>query len=102
MTPDSQSNFADTIRENHGCNSSCLRSITVTVELGNGLRWRGAVEVFALHDHCKTSIAYAWTYRSRGRDEIVTVLGIPPIDSAQAAVKSVLGSATEPRPATAT
>lgn len=95
-----QQNFEETIKANHGCHSSCLRSLMVTVELGDQLRWRGAVEVFALHDHPKTAIAYAWTYRSRGRDEIVTVLGIPPIDSAQAAVKSVIGSTGETSPAT--
>ena len=93
MTPDAQRSFEETIRANHGCDSCCLRSITVKVELGNQLRWRGAVEVFALYDHPKTAIAYAWTYRSGGRDKIVTVLGIPPIDSAQAAVKSVIDSA---------
>ena len=93
MMPDPQRNFEEAIRANHGCNSCCLRSITVTVEFGNQLRWRGTVEVFALHDHSKTTIAYAWTYRSGGRDKIVTVLGIPPIDSAQAAVKSVIDSA---------
>lgn len=90
-----QQNFEETIRVNHGCSSSCLRSITVTVDLGDQLRWRGPVEVFVLHDHSKTSIAYAWTYRSKGQDKIVTVLGVPPIDSAEAAVKSVIGSAME-------
>jgi hypothetical protein len=96
-----QRDFEDTIKENHGCSSRCLRSINVTVDLGDELRWRGPVEVFVLHDHPKTSIAYAWSYRSRGRDKIVTVLGIHPIDSAQAAVKSVIGNSGETKPATA-
>lgn len=102
MMPDAPQNFEETIRANYGCSSCSLRSLTVTVELGNHLRWRGAVEVFALYDHPKTTIAYGWTYRSRGRDKIVTVLGIPPIDSAQAAVKSVMDTAQgETKPATA-
>ena len=90
-----QRDFEETIKANHGCSSSCLRSISVTVDLGGQLRWRGPVEVFVLHDHPKTSIAYAWTYRSKGQDKIVTVLGVHPIDSAQAAVKSVIGNPLE-------
>ena len=89
--PDSHWQFEEAIRANHGCDSYWLRSTTATVELGNGLRWRGPVEVFALFHHPKASVVFAWTYRDRGQDEIVTVLGIHPIDSAQAAVKSVIG-----------
>jgi hypothetical protein len=90
--PDLYWKFEEAIRANHGCDSYWLKSTTVTVELGDQLRWRGAVEVFALYNHPKTSIAYAWTYRGGGREKIVTVLGIHPIDSAQAAVKSVIGN----------
>ena len=89
--PDPHRKFEDAIKENYGCSSHWLRSITVAVDLGNQLRWRDVVQVFALHDYVKAEIAYAWTYRSRGEDKVVTVLGIPPIDSAQAAVKSVIG-----------
>ena len=89
--PDPHWKFEEAIRANHGCDSYWLRSITVTVKLRDHLRWRGAVEVFALYDHAKARIAYAWTYRGGGRDKIVTVLGIHPIDSAQAALKSVIG-----------
>jgi hypothetical protein len=90
--PDLHWKFEEAIRANHGCDSCWLRSVTVTVELRDHLRWRGAVEVFALYNHPKASIAYAWTYRGGGREKIVTVLGIHPIDSAQAAVKSVIGN----------
>lgn len=83
--------FEEAIKENYGCNSHWLRSITVAVDLGNQLRWRDIVQVFCLHDYVKAEIAYAWTYRARGEDKVVTVLGVPPIDSAQAAVKSVIG-----------
>lgn len=89
--PDPHWNFQEAIRANHGCDSYWIRSLTVTIKLGDQLRWRGAVEIFALYDSAKASIAYAWTYRDRGREKIATVLGIHPIDSAEAAVKSVIG-----------
>ncbi len=90
--PDPHLKFKEAIRVNHGCDSHWLRSLTVAVKLSDRLRWRGVVEVFALYDNPRVGIAYAWTYRVGGREEIVTVLGVHPIDSAQAAVKSVIGS----------
>jgi hypothetical protein len=90
--PDADWKFQEAIREQHHCDSCWLRSVNVTVNLGDQLRWRGAVEVFGLSNFPKASIAYAWTYRGGGREKIVTVLGVHPIDSAQAAVKSVIGN----------
>jgi hypothetical protein len=52
--------------------------------------WRGDVEVFDLAGHPKAKRAYAWSH-SDGPDDkderFVTVLALPPVDSAQSAVK---------------
>ena len=88
---DPHSRFKEAIKEQCGYDAHWLRSVLVNVRFGNQLSWRGTVEVFGFHDHPKTSIAYAWIYRGGGQEKIAAVLGIPPIDSAQTAVKSVLG-----------
>jgi hypothetical protein len=49
--------------------------------------WRGTVEVFDLVGHPKARRAYAWTYRDGDQNKTIPVLGIPPVDSPQSAVK---------------
>jgi len=47
--------------------------------------WNGDVEVFDLIGHPKAKRAYGWTYGEP--EEFITILELPPVDSAQAAVK---------------
>ena len=49
--------------------------------------WQGTVEIFDLIGHPKAKRAYAWTYRDGDQNKIIVVLGIPPVDSPQNAVK---------------
>ena len=51
------------------------------------IAWQGTVEVFDLIGHPKAKRAYAWTYRDGDQNKTVAVLGIPPVDSPQTAVR---------------
>jgi hypothetical protein len=42
--------------------------------------------------HPKAKRAYAWTYRDGDQDKTMAVLGIPPVDSPQAAVKVAIAA----------
>ena len=64
----------------------------VTEEFEGQTAWQGTVEVFDLIGHSKAKRAYAWTYRDGDQDKTVTVLGIPPVDSPQNAVKMAIAS----------
>ena len=48
--------------------------------------------MFALIGHPKAKYAYAWTYRDDDQNETTVVLKIPPVDSAQTAVKVATAS----------
>jgi hypothetical protein len=52
--------------------------------------WQGTVEVFDLIDHPKSKRAYAWTYRQGDQNKSVAVLGMPPVDSPQTAVRAAI------------
>lgn len=55
--------------------------------------WDGEVEVFDLNGHPKAKKCYAWGYRTEtGEWEYVTVLEIPPVDSAKMAVKIAIAA----------
>lgn len=52
--------------------------------------WRGKVEVFNLKGHPKAKCAYGWAHRDGQNDKgerFVTVLEIPPVDSALTAMQ---------------
>ena len=51
------------------------------------IAWQATVEVFDLIPHPKAKRAYAWTYRDGDQNKTVAVLGIPPVDSPQTAVR---------------
>ena len=77
------------IRDLHGCDSTWLRSEPVRETFEGQTVWDGAVEVFALIDHPKASVAYAWAHETdAGGKRYVAVLNVPPIASAVDAVRA--------------
>jgi len=76
----------------YGVDSQHVESVPVTEEFEGQTAWQGTVEVFDLIGHSKAKRAYAWTYRDGDQDKTVTLLGIPPVDSPQNAVKMAIAS----------
>lgn len=79
----------------HGCDSKHLESVPVEEVFQGTTIWRGVVEVFSVTGHARASRCYAWSHRIGRNDEgerAVAVIGIPPVDSAQAAVKVAIAS----------
>ena len=52
----------------------------------------GAVEVFRLTGHPKAKRCYAWSFTEGKETRFVTVLEIPPVESAQTAVRAAIAS----------
>jgi hypothetical protein len=80
------------IRETHGCGSKHVESVTVKEVFEGQIAWEGTVEVFYLVGHPESTWAYAWSYRDGDQNKSVAVLGIPPVDSPQMAVKIAIAS----------
>ncbi len=74
----------------HKADSTWVESVPVREVFQGRLIWEGPVEVFTLTGHPKAKRAYAWSHKS-GKDDsgerFVAVLEIPPVESAQDAVK---------------
>jgi hypothetical protein len=51
-----------------------------------------AVEVFRLTGHPKAKRCYAWSFTEGKETRFVTVLEIPPVESAQTAVRAAIAS----------
>jgi hypothetical protein len=86
------------IRETHGCESLHVESVPIVEQFEGRVAWDGTVEVFDLVGHPKAKRAYAWSYRDGDQNKTIAVLGIPPVDSPQTAVKVSIASKARQKP----
>lgn len=76
----------------HGCASRHLESAPVHEVFGGQTVWDGVVEVFDLTGHPKAKRCYAWSYQDGKETRYVAVLELPPVESAQTAVRVAIAS----------
>ncbi len=82
----------DAIETMHRCKAVHFASEMV-VELFRGeVAWDGIVETFDLTGHSKAKRCHAWSYEDKGETQFVTVLELPPVDSAEMAVKVAIAA----------
>lgn len=80
----------------HHCTALHAQSVPV-IELFHGeVAWDGVVEAFEITGHPRAKRCYAWSYPENGEDQYVTVLEIPPVDSAETAVKIAIAATSKP------
>jgi hypothetical protein len=80
-------NLREAVETMHKCKARHVESKPV-IELFRGtVAWDGVVEAFELTGHPHAKRCYAWSYTDKGEPQYVTVLEIPPVDSAETAVK---------------
>lgn len=80
----------DAIRELYGCEADHVESVPVTETFQGRTVWEGEVEVFNIRGHPKAKRAYAWSHRTEEGKRYVAVLELPPVDSAQTAVRAAI------------
>ncbi len=83
------------ISQLHKCDSRHLESVPVHEAFEGKTIWRGVVEVFETIKHPKATRCYAWSHREGPGDtgeRFVAVMGLPPVDSPQSAVKVAIAS----------
>jgi hypothetical protein len=79
------------IRDLHGLNGEHIESVPITETFQGKTVWQGIVDVFRVRGHPQATHAYAWSYKTEnGTIKHVAVLGVPPINSAQDAVKAAV------------
>jgi len=60
--------------------------------------WQGDVEVFAFTGHPKAALCYAWSYKDdAGGEHFAAILGLPPVQTPQDAVKVFIASQVKKR-----
>lgn len=83
----------DVIRRLHDCEAEHVSTLPVKEVFQGQTVWEGEVEVFNIRGHPKAKRAYAWAHASgvdgKGK-RYVAVLELPPVDSAQKAVRAAI------------
>jgi hypothetical protein len=80
------------IRAMHGCGARHFTTVPVTEMSRGKIVWQGDVEVFDLVKHPKAQTCYAWSDEVNGTTQTIAMLGLPPVDSAETAVKVALST----------
>jgi hypothetical protein len=76
----------------HGCQSRHVETVRVREVFNKLVAWEGNVEIYEITGHAKAKRCFAWSYEDGGRTKTVAVLEIPPVDSAETAVKIAIAS----------
>lgn len=79
----------------HNCGATWRESVPVHEVFDGKTVWRGEVEVFDLTGHPKAKCCYGWSHpdgSDNKGERFVAVLEIPPVESAQTAVKVAIVS----------
>ena len=85
------------IKVRYGCASTYSQTRYVHERCGAGVGFGALVYLFRLIGHPQAKCCYAWKQRDGSRSEIVTVLQLAPVDSAELAVRHFaagIGAAT--------
>jgi hypothetical protein len=79
------------IRDLHGLDSEHVESVPVHEQFSGETMWQGTVEVFRVRGHPQAEFAYAWSHETDdGKINHVAVLGIPPVDNPEMAVRAAI------------
>ena len=79
----------------HKADSTWVESVPVREVFQGRVIWEGQVEVFTLRNHPKAKRAYGWSHPegpNNKEERFVAVLEIPPVDSAETAVKIAIAA----------
>jgi len=84
--------LVEAIRHMHGLEATWVESVPVRETHGGKTLWDGEVQVFDVQ-HPKATRVYAWSNATGpGKRRFHAVLGLPPVDSPERAVKVALVS----------
>jgi hypothetical protein len=79
----------------HKADSTHVETVPVNEVFRGQTVWKGNVEIFTLANHPKAKRCFAWSYPEREKDKderFVAVLEIPPVVSAETAVRASIVS----------
>ena len=81
--------FEEYISDRYGCKAAWIATVPINKSFRPGMARESIVHVFELSGHERAHRCYAWSYNG-GSWHYATVLGVPPVTSAEAAIQKAL------------
>lgn len=92
MSSNNSARLLQIVESSHNCRAEYLRHVIVRESFEGESVWEGEVSVFNV-DHPAASLCYAWISETdEGGKKTYAVLGKPPIDSPEKAVRAAIVS----------
>ena len=88
-------NIAKAVERSAGCAAAHLESVVVVETFQGQTVWEGMVEIFTLQGHAKAKRAYGWKTGKGEAANYTAVLELPPVNSANTAVRAAIVSASK-------
>ena len=88
-------NIAKAVERAAQCAATHVESVVVVEMFRGQTMWEGVVEIFTLHEHAKAKRAYGWKTGDGEAAQYTAVLEIPPVDSANTAVRASIVAASK-------
>ena len=85
-------NIQNAVEKHAECRAKHRDSVPVTEGYLDQIMWEGVVEVFDLDGHPKANRAYGWQFWEGKNAQYTAVLGIPLVDSPNAAVRASIAA----------
>jgi hypothetical protein len=85
-------NIRKAVEKQAGCRAEHRESVPVTESYLDQIMWEGVVEVFDLDGHPTAKRAYGWQFWEGKNAQYTAVLGIPLVDSPNAAVRASIAA----------
>jgi hypothetical protein len=77
------------------CKAEHVETVAVVEMFGGKAAWEGLVEIFNLTNHSKAKRAYGWAWLDGEEIRYVAVLEIPPVKSANTAVRAAIAAGAQ-------
>jgi hypothetical protein len=95
MSTDLLSDIQKAVERAGECKSEHIESLAVVETFRGQTAWEGIVEAFKLIGHPKAKRAYGWAYQDGKETRFVAVLEIPPVTSANTAVRAAIAAGAQ-------
>jgi hypothetical protein len=87
--------LCEAVEKNENCAARHCYSVPVNERFQGETVWEGIVEVFELTNHPRAARCYAWRYQDGDETRYITILDVPPIVSAETAVRAAIASGAQ-------
>ena len=95
MTSELLSDIQRAVERAGECKAEHVESLAVVEMFRGKTAWQGVVESSRLIGHPKAKRAYGWAYQDGEETRYVAVLEIPPVDSANTAVRAAIAAGAQ-------